>query len=325
MSDSVEWRVPPDVEPKPGNYDFDLDAALSAVVSLRSRVPSDAFTAEVLGCERAGNGVVIDEKGIVLTIGYLITEAEEIWLTANSGRVVPGHPLAFDQVTGFGLVQALGGLDLPALPLGQTRDVMIGTRVIAAGAGGAPHSLTAFVAGKQEFAGHWEYVLDEALFTVPAHPFWGGTGLIGPKGNLLGIGSLQLQQAREDGSSVPLNMYVPIDILKPILNDMITSGRPNRPPRPWLGLYAAEVDDRIVNAGISARGTAAKADLRQGDIVLKVGGSEVTGLASLFRRIWSLGEAGVEVPMTVARDGTSIELRVASGDRNEFLKGPSLH
>lgn len=325
MSDSVEWRVPPDVEPKPGNYDFDLDAALSAVVSLRSRVPSDAFTAEVLGCERAGNGVVIDEKGIVLTIGYLITEAEEIWLTTNSGRVVPGHPLAFDQVTGFGLVQALGGLDLPALPLGQTRDVMIGTRVIAAGAGGAPHSLTAFVAGKQEFAGHWEYVLDEALFTVPAHPFWGGTGLIGPKGDLLGIGSLQLQQAREDGSSVPLNMYVPIDILKPILNDMITSGRPNRPPRPWLGLYATEVDDRIVIAGISGRGPAARADLRQGDIVLKVGGSEVTGLAGLFRKIWSLGEAGVEVPMTVARDGTSIELRVASGDRNEFLKGPSLH
>jgi len=325
MSDSVEWRVPPDVEPKPGNYDFDLDAALSAVVSLRSRVPSDAFTAEVLGCERAGNGVVIDEKGIVLTIGYLITEAEEIWLTTNSGRVVPGHPLAFDQVTGFGLVQALGGLDLPELPLGQTRDVMIGTRVIAAGAGGAPHSLTAFVAGKQEFAGHWEYVLDEALFTVPAHPFWGGTGLIGPKGDLLGIGSLQLQQAREDGSSVPLNMYVPIDILKPILNDMITSGRPNRPPRPWLGLYATEVDDRIVIAGISGRGPAARADLRQGDIVLKVGGSEVTGLAGLFRKIWSLGEAGVEVPMTVARDGTSIELRVASGDRNEFLKGPSLH
>jgi len=325
MSDSVEWRVPPDVEPKAENYDFDLEAKLSAVVSLRSRVPADAFTAEVLGCERAGNGVVIDEKGIVLTIGYLITEAEEIWLTTNSGRVVAGHPLAFDQVTGFGLVQALGQLDLPALPLGQTRDAAIGTRVIAAGAGGSPHSLTAYIAGKQEFAGHWEYVLDEALFTVPAHPFWGGTGLIGPNGDLLGIGSLQLQQAREDGSNVPLNMYVPIDILKPILDDMVTTGRPNRPPRPWLGLYATEVDDRIVIAGISGRGPAANADLRQGDIVLKIGGAEVTGLANLFRKIWSLGEAGVEVPMTVARDGTSIELRVASGDRAKFLKGPSLH
>jgi S1-C subfamily serine protease len=325
MSESVEWRVPPDVEPKPDNYEFDLDAALSAVVGLRSRVPTDAFTAEVLGCERSGNGVVIDDKGIVLTIGYLITEAEEIWLTSNSGRVVAGHPLAFDQVTGFGVVQALGGLDLPALPLGQTRDAIVGTRVIAAGAGGAQHSLAAFIAGKQEFAGHWEYVLDEALFTVPAHPFWGGTGLIGPGGDLLGIGSLQLQQAREDGSSVPLNMYVPIDILKPILNDMVTYGRPNRPPRPWLGLYATEVDNRIVIAGISGRGPAAKADLQQGDIVLTVGGSEVTGLANLFGKIWSLGEAGVEVPMTVARDGTSIDLRVASGDRTKFLKGPSLH
>jgi S1-C subfamily serine protease len=156
MSESVEWRVPPDVEPKPDNYEFDLDTALSAVVGLRSRVPTDAFTAEVLGCERSGNGVVIDDKGIVLTIGYLITEAEEIWLTSNSGRVVAGHPLAFDQVTGFGVVQALGGLDLPALPLGQTRDAIVGTRVIAAGAGGAQHSLAAFIAGKQEFAGHWE-------------------------------------------------------------------------------------------------------------------------------------------------------------------------
>lgn len=325
MPDSVDWRVPPDVEPKPTNYDFDLDAALSAVVSLRSRVPADAFTAEVLGCERSGNGVVIDEKGIVLTIGYLITEAEEIWLTTNSGHVVAGHPLAFDQVTGFGLVQALGKLDLPALSLGQTRDAKIGTRVIAAGAGGAPHSLTAFIAGKQEFAGHWEYVLDEALFTVPAHPFWGGTGLIGPKGDLLGIGSLQLQQSREDGSNVPLNMYVPIDILKPILPDMVKFGRPNRPPRPWLGLYATEVDDHIVIAGISGRGPAARADLRQGDIVLTVGGAEVDSLANLFRRIWSLGDAGVEVPMTVARDGAAIELKVPSGDRNSFLKGPSLH
>lgn len=325
MADSTEWRVPSDVEPKPGNYEFDLDAALAAVVSLNSRIPSDAFTAEVLGCERAGSGVVIDKKGIVLTIGYLITEAEEIWLTTNSGRVVAGHPLAFDQVTGFGLVQALGQLELPALSLGQTGDAAIGTRVIAAGAGGAPHSLAAFIAGKQEFAGHWEYVLDEALFTVPAHPFWGGTGLIGPKGDLLGIGSLQLQQAREDGSAVPLNMYVPIDILKPVLDDMIKFGRPNRPPRPWLGLYATEVDDQIVIAGISGRGPASRADLRQGDIVLSIGGAQVNSLANLFRTIWALGEAGVEVPMTVARDGKPIELRVASGDRSNFLKGPSLH
>jgi len=325
MPDSFEWRVPPEAEPNPRNYDFDLAAALSAVVGLRSRVPADAFTAEVLGTERSGNGVVIDRKGVVLTIGYLITEAEEIWLTTNSGQVVAGHPLGFDQETGFGLVQALGRLELPALDLGQSGDAAVGTRVVSAGAGGAPHSLAAFIAGKQEFAGYWEYVLDEAIFTVPAHPYWGGTGLIGPKGDLLGIGSLQLQQAREDGTAVPLNMYVPIDLLKPILDDMLAMGRPNRPPRPWLGLYAAEVDNRVVIAGLSGRGPAARADLRQGDVVLSVGGMKVSGLAGLFRNIWSMGQAGVEVPMTVSRDGRPLELRVASGDRNRFLKGPSLH
>jgi S1-C subfamily serine protease len=325
MPDSFEWRVPPEAEPNPRNYDFDLAAALSAVVGLRSRVPADAFTAEVLGTERSGNGVVIDRKGVVLTIGYLITEAEEIWLTTNSGQVVAGHPLGFDQETGFGLVQALGRLELPALDLGQSGDASVGTRVVSAGAGGAPHSLAAYIAGKQEFAGYWEYVLDEAIFTVPAHPYWGGTGLIGPKGDLLGIGSLQLQQAREDGTAVPLNMYVPTDLLKPILDDMLTMGRPNRPPRPWLGLYAAEVEDRVVIAGLSGRGPAARADLRQGDVVLSVGGMKVSGLAGLFRKIWSMGQAGVEVPMTVSRDGKPLELRVASGDRNRFLKGPSLH
>jgi S1-C subfamily serine protease len=325
MPDSFEWRVPPEAEPNPRNYDFDLAAALAGVVGLRSRVPADAFTAEVLGTERSGNGVVIDRKGVVLTIGYLITEAEEIWLTTNGGQVVAGHPLGFDQETGFGLVQALGRLDLPALDLGISADAAVGTRVVSAGAGGAPHSLAAFIAGKQEFAGYWEYVLDEAIFTVPAHPYWGGTGLIGPKGDLLGIGSLQLQQAREDGTAVPLNMYVPIDLLKPILDDMLTMGRPNRPPRPWLGLYAAEVDNRVVIAGLSGRGPAARADLRQGDVVLSVGGMKVSGLAGLFRKIWSMGQAGVEVPMTVSRDGKPLELRVASGDRNRFLKGPSLH
>jgi S1-C subfamily serine protease len=325
MPDSFEWRVPPEAEPSARNYEFDLPEALSSVVGLRSRIPADAFTAEVLGTERSGNGVVIDRKGVVLTIGYLITEADEIWLTTKSGQVVAGHPLGFDQETGFGLVQALGRLELPALDLGQSSDAAVGTRVVSAGAGGAPHSLAAFIAGKQEFAGYWEYVLDEAIFTVPAHPYWGGTGLIGPKGDLLGIGSLQLQQAREDGTAVPLNMYVPIDLLKPILDDMLTMGRPNRPPRPWLGLYAAEVDNRVVIAGLSGRGPAARADLRQGDVVLSVGGMEVSGLAGLFRKIWSMGQAGVEVPMTVSRDGKPLELRVASGDRNRFLKGPSLH
>jgi S1-C subfamily serine protease len=319
-----DWKVPRTAQPKPEDYGFDLDGALASIVGIRSVVPGDAFSAETLGTERAGNGVLIREHGIVLTIGYLITEAEQIWLTFNDGRAVPGHALGYDQETGFGLVQALARVDLPALSLGQSSAVTVGEQVVVGGAGGRRHSVAAHVAARQEFAGYWEYVIDEAIFTAPAHPNWGGTAVIGPNGDLLGIGSLQLEQPRDKGTE-HLNMIVPIDLLKPILDDLLTLGRRNHPPRPWLGLYATEVNDRIVVVGMSSRGPARKADLRTGDVVLAVGGNEVSDLAGLFRRIWSLGQAGVEVPMTIYRDGRTIELKVPSADRRGFLKGPRLH
>ena len=174
--------------------------------------------------------------------------------------------------------------------------------------------MAARIAARQEFAGYWEYVLDEAIFTAPAHPNWGGTAVIGPQGDLLGIGSLHLEQPREQGSE-HLNMIVPIDLLKPILDDLLTLGRRNRPARPWLGLYATEVDSRVVVVGFVEPRAGEKADLRTGDIVLAVGGSEVSDLAGLFRRIWSLGNAGVEVPLMIYRDGRAFELKVPSADR----------
>ena len=324
MSSSTEWEMPLSVQPKPEHYSYDLDAALSAVVGLRAIVPADAFTADTLGTERAGNGVLIRD-GVVLTIGYLITEAQTIWLHLADGHAVPGHVLAYDQETGFGLVQALARVELPALPLGSSRAAKVGDAVVVAGAGGRKHSVVARIAAKQEFAGNWEYVLDEAIFTVPAHPFWGGTAMIGPDGDLLGIGSLQVQQVREGGTPEPLNMIVPIDILKPILQDLMTLGRPNHPARPWLGLNATEIDDKVVVARVSDGGPSRKADLRVGDIVLAVAGTKVSDLAAFFRKVWSLGKAGVEVPLTIYRDGRSFEVRVTSGDRNRFLKGPSVH
>jgi S1-C subfamily serine protease len=324
MSTPDDWKVPPTVEPKPEDYGYDLDRALDSVVGIRSVVPADAFSAETLGTERAGNGVLIREDGVVLTIGYLITEAESVWLSFSDGRAVPGHVIGYDQETGFGLVQALARLDLPVLSLGQSSQVTVGERVVVGGAGGRHHSVAAQVAARQEFAGYWEYVLDEAIFTSPAHPNWGGTALIGPQGDVLGIGSLQLEQPGEKGKQ-HLNMIVPIDLLKPILEDLLTLGMRNRPPRPWLGLYATEVNDRIVVVGLSSRGPAKKADLRTGDIVLAVGGSEVSDLANLFRRIWSLGNAGVQVPLTVYRDGRTLDLKVSSADRRKFLKTPRLH
>ena len=324
MSSSGDWEMPPGAQPKPEDYSYDLDGALAASVGLRAVVPADAFTAETLGTERTGNGVLIRD-GVVLTIGYLITEAETIWLHLGDGRVVPGHVLAYDQETGFGLVQALARVELPALPLGQSKAAKIGDPVVVAGAGGRKHSVVARVVAKQEFAGNWEYVLDEAIFTAPAHPFWGGTAMIGRAGELLGIGSLQVQQVRETGTPQPLNMIVTIDLLKPILDDLLTLGRPNRPPRPWLGLNATEIDDKIVVARVSNNGPARRANLRTGDIVLAVAGREVGDLAGFFRSVWSLGKAGVEVPLTIYRDGRAFELRVASADRRRFLKAPRLH
>jgi S1-C subfamily serine protease len=324
MSSSSDWEMPQAVQPKPENYAYNLEEALTSLVGLRAIIPADAFTADTLGTERSGNGVLIRD-GVVLTIGYLITEAETVWLHLADGRAVPGHVLAYDQETGFGLVQALARLELPALPIGQSKSAKVGDAVVVAGAGGRKHSVVARIAAKQEFAGNWEYVLDEAIFTAPAHPFWGGTAMIGPSGELLGIGSLQVQQVRETGTPEPLNMIVPIDILKPILEDLLTLGRPNHPPRPWLGLNATEVDDKVVIARVSTGGPARRANLRTGDVVLAVADTEVSDLAGFFRKVWSLGKAGVEVPLTVYRDGRTFEARVTSGDRNRFLKGPSLH
>ena len=313
------------MQPKPDDYDYELDEVLTSVVGIRSIIPADAFTAETLGTERAGHGVMIRKDGLVLTIGYLVTEAETVWISHGGGRVVPGHVLAFDQETGLGLLQALGRLDLPTLPLGNSGETEIGERVVVAGAGGRQHAVAARIVAKQEFAGYWEYVLDEAIFTAPAHPNWGGTALIGPAGDLLGIGSLQIQQAAQQKRLEDVNMIVPIDLLKPILNDLLTIGRPNRPSRPWLGLYATEVGSNIAILGIASRGPAQQADLRAGDIILSVAGSKVSDLAGLFRRIWALGQAGVEVPLLINREGKTFDLRVKSSDRRRFLKGPVLH
>jgi len=313
------------VQPSPENYDFDLEHALRAVVGVRSIVPPDAYTAETLGTERLGHGVLIRPEGIVLTIGYLVTEAETVWIKLADNRVAQGHVLGYDQETGFGVVQALARLDEVALPLGNSSATRVGDPVVVGGAGGRSNSVAAKIVAKQEFAGYWEYLLDEAIFTAPSHPHWGGSAMIGADGRLLGIGSLQVQRLVSEKKSEDINMIVPIDLLKPVLDDIMTAGRPKRPARPWLGLYATEVGNRVAIAGIAGRGPAKTADLRSGDIIISVAGADVKNLAGFFRNVWSLGEAGVEVPIMVNREGRMLDVRVRSGDRRRFLKGPVLH
>src|SRR6185436_6643423 len=295
MAETTNWAFPENLQPKSEDVRFDLEAALDAVVLLRAEIPEDAFTASILGAERAGNGVVIREDGLVLTIGYLITEAESIWLTTNHGTVVQGHALAYDQASGFGLVMPYGRLGVRPLERGTASAAAADSPVIVVGHGGRGHSLKAKLIAKREFAGYWEYVLDEALFTAPAHPQWGGSALVDQRGRLLGIGSLLVQEAVE-GESVQGNMMVPIDLLGPVLDDMLTMGRPNRPPRPWLGMYTTEGNGQLIVGGLAPGGPAERSGVRMGDLVLEVAGRRVANLADLFRNVWDLGAAGTEIP-----------------------------
>lgn len=323
MAELVDWAFPAELQPSPSELGFDLKRVLDSVVLLRAEIPEDAFTASILGTERTGSAVVIDEDGLLLTIGYLITEAQSIWLTTNDGTVLAGHPLAYDAVTGFGLVQPLGRLKAPPLVRGAAASTNVGDNAIVIAHGGRAHALKARLIAKREFAGYWEYVLDEALFTSPPHPEWGGAALVGSDGTLLGIGSLLVQEAL-DGEPVQGNMFIPVDLLAPILDDMLKFAAPARAPRPWLGMYTAEVQQRLIVSGLARGGPAEKAGVRLGDVVIEVAGEPVGGLADMLRRVWRLGPAGVDVSLTIARDRELSKLQLRSADRSDFLKKPQL-
>jgi len=324
MSENQTWAFPESIQPKSSETQFDLERAFDAVVLVRAEVPEDAYSAATLGTERGGYGAVIREDGLVLTIGYLINEASQIWLTTNRGALVPGYPLAYDQATGFGLIQPLGKLAVPHLQRGLASDVKVGDSAFVIGHGGRAHSLKTRVIAKQEFAGYWEYLLDEALFTAPAHPQWGGAPLLDAQGNLIGIGSLLVQQEM-NGQSLHVNMFVPIDLLNPILDAMLKTGRSPHPPRPWLGMSTQDAEGNLVVARLSPGGPATRAGVQVGDLVLGVGALRVQSLAEFFRAVWRLGAAGVEVPLTLSRAADVLHITVKSADRNDFLRKPKLH
>jgi S1-C subfamily serine protease len=326
MAESTRWSFPDTVQPKSEELGFDLDAVLNSVVLLRAEIPEDAHTAAALGTERIGNGVIIAtaERDLVLTIGYLITEAETIWLTTNDNRVVAGHPLAYDQVTGFGLVLPLGKLNASALQRGSAKSLEAGSRCTVVGHGGRAHSARAAIVAKHEFAGYWEYLLEDALFTAPHHPQWGGTALVNDEGLLVGIGSLLVQQVIAE-EAINANMFVPIDLLEPILTDLVQTGRAARRPRPWLGMYASEQQSSLVVAGLSQPGPAEDAGIRPGDIVLEVAGERVASLPQLFRAIWKQGSAGTPIPLTIGRGRERLNIQIHSANRDDFLKKPMQH
>ena len=292
-----------------------------SVVALRATIPDHAFTAGALGTRRDGSGVIIRDSGLVLTIGYLVTEAEEVWLTRHDGKVIAAHPIATDQASGFALVQAMGDIGEPALPFADSSGARIGDMVTMID--GTGRFVKGGIVARQEFAGYWEYLLDEAIFVAPAHPSWGGAPLIDALGRLIGLGSLRLQMSR-GGQVTDINMAVPINLLPPVLDDMLKRGQPSAPPRPWLGAFSAESNGKVVVMSVTHGSPADKAGLKEGDIIADVRDGQVEGLADFYRKLWATGPAGSEVPLRIVRDGRDSWLRVKSADRNSFLIRPQL-
>ncbi len=294
---------------------------LDSVVAIETTVPAEARSVRTLGTRREGSGVVIDDAGLVLTIGYLVMEADSIIVTTVTGRKIPASLVAYDHDTGFGLVRTALPPQVKPLPLGSSADLPPKQAVIVVPAGGIDDTIGAFVVDRREFAGYWEYLLPDAIFTSPPHPRFGGAALIDGGGRLVGIGSLIVADAFRNESVVwPGNMFIPIDALKPILADLIAGGRSALPPRPWLGVTTEPVAGRLLVRGVPEGSPAWKAGVRTGDVILGVKGAPVSELGDFYRKVWALGEPGVGVPLLVQRGSEALEITVQSMDRYRWLK-----
>lgn len=293
---------------------------LESVVRVTAQVSRDSASAAGLGTHREGNGVVIDGRGLVLTIGYLILEANEVKVQTADGKSVPAEIVGYDYDSGFGLVRALSPLAVQPMRLGDSSAIKVRDRVLVAGAGGRGATIGALLVSRRTFAGYWEYLIDDALFTSPPHRDWGGAALINERGELIGIGSLFVRDAAPGEATIPGNMFVPINLLKPIMADMLTNGRGGGPSRPWLGINSQEVQQMVVVTSLSARGPAAKSGIQPGDIIVSVGQKLVKNQVDFYRALWGQGDAGTQVPLRVMRDGKMMDFKVQSGSRYDVLK-----
>lgn len=320
---------PPMPGPHPTENDvgFDLDAALAAVRPLRSHIPAECHSAATLGTEREGSAVLIDESGLLLTIGYLIVEATDVAIGGTDNKPMVAQAVGYDHETGFGLVRTVEPLDLQPLKIARNLDrIERDSPVVVASHGGASQSLLANVADRRLFAGSWEYMLDSAIFTYPLHPHWSGGALIDrTDGTLVGIGSLFVQGVGGSGGEEQGNMFVPIDLLTPIYDDLVKVGRSTKPPRPWLGMHTTEALGHLVVAGVFDGGPADSAGIRTGDLIDRVEDDRVETLEGMYRRIWSVGGAGADVKFGVTRGSRGLDIFVRSGDRRDFYTMPRRH
>jgi serine protease Do len=297
-----------------------LDEMVAAVVRIKTFINPDGNSVSNLGREREGSGIVIDENGLVLTIGYLMVEAHAAELITNAGRTVPASIVGYDHETGFGLLRAIEPLKIKPLPFGKSADVKEQDPELVASFGGSDMVLPVHVVSRREFTGSWEYLIDSAIFTSPPHPAWSGAALINREGKLVGVGSLIVGDAGGEQKQSPGNMFVPIDILLPVMADLLANGRISGPGRPWLGVNAQELHGSLIVGRVTPGSPAEKSGLRRGDVIVGIDGERTRTLGDFYRRLWATGAAGVAVPLDVLSGGERRRIEVQSINRLDSLK-----
>jgi S1-C subfamily serine protease len=298
---------------------LDAERLVQAVVGVSAVAPPDVQSSRALGARREGSGVVIDGSGLILTIGYTVMEASDIQVTTADGKSFPATLVAYDSISGFGLLRGGEGFAAPWLRLGDSAQLNEGDTLLVLTGGRDRGAAAVRLVSKREFAGYWEYLLDEALFTFPPIRAFNGAALVNRDGALVGVGSLLVAQALE-GRGLPGNMFVPVSALKPILADLLAYGQRQEPARPWLGVTLREDNGRLLVERVSPRGPAEKAGLRAGDWIVGVAGKRFDGLADFYRKLWAVGSAGVVIPLEIMRGATLEPVAVPSADRARFLR-----
>ncbi len=294
------------------------EKSLDAIVEIKISVPENARTAERFGTNRVASGVVIDEIGHILTIGFQTIEAEKVEIVGKDQKRVKATVVAYDRNTGLGLLRADSPLQVTPMPLGSSIEVKKGDPVLAVSYGTGNTVQGVVVVARKEFAGPWEYLLDNAIFTAPPIDRFSGAALINRDGHLIGIGYLYSQITIEDKAVVPTNMFVPVEVLKPILSDLKLSGRSKIPPHPWLGVRTQELHGHLIVERVTPESPSEKAGIKTGDIILGVNNQDVHGMADFYKKVWALGKAGVDVPLRILQGIEIREIVVHSIDRSQY-------
>jgi S1-C subfamily serine protease len=325
----LSTKEPADAESKPeatketSAESSDARQLFAAIVKVQTRAVPNARTASQLGQERDGSGILIGDDGLILTIGYLIVEADEVKIVDRNGRTLPAKIVAYDHASGLGLIRAAAPLDAKPVPFGDSTKLAERDPVMIVNSGGADDATLAIVVSRRQFTASWEYMLEQAIFTSPPSPNWSGAALVDANGRLLGVGSLIVRDALGGEHELPGNMFVPIDVLKPVLADMIRNGRRPGPARPWLGIATDEHGGRVIVTRVSPEGPGDRAGIKAGDIILAVGGQGVRSQAEYYTKVWQSGAAGTDIPLRMLQGIDVKELEVHSIDRIEYFRPQS--